>query len=86
MVYADIVKCFGRKCSIYSLDISFDCLHETAKKRDDITFIKADVSKEMAKVFPEKMLKVFDTNDLNENIIQKERSSPFCTVSKILRL
>mgnify|MGYP002803382480 FL=1 len=55
--FADMVKCFGIKSNVYSVDISFDCLHETAKKREDITFIKADVTKEMDKIFPEKMLK-----------------------------
>ena len=57
--FADMLKCFSVKSNVYSVDISFDCLHETAKKREDITFIKADVTKEMDKIFPEKMLKVF---------------------------
>ncbi|CAB3985265.1 rhamnosyl O-methyltransferase-like [Paramuricea clavata] len=55
--YADLLKCFGVKSHVYSIDISLDCLHKTAKMREDITFIKADVTKDMEKVFPEKMLK-----------------------------
>jgi hypothetical protein len=57
-----MLKCFGVKSKVYSVDISFDCLHETTKKREDITFMKADASKEMEKIFPEKMLKVFSFN------------------------
>ncbi|XP_028404525.1 uncharacterized protein LOC114527111 isoform X1 [Dendronephthya gigantea] len=55
--YADTLKCFGVKSHVYSLDITSECLHETVKKRDDITFITADVSKDVEKVLPEKMLK-----------------------------
>ena len=56
---ADVLKSFGTKSHIYSVDISHDCLHETAKKREDITFFISDVTKDMEKTFPEKMLKVF---------------------------
>jgi cephalosporin hydroxylase len=60
--YADVLKCFGIKSHVYSIDISLDCLHKTAKMREDITFIKADVTKDMEKIFPEKMLKVFSSS------------------------
>lgn len=61
--YADMLKCFGIKSHVYSVDISLSCVHELAKKRhDDITFLKADVTKEMEKIFPEEMLKVYLCN------------------------
>ncbi len=56
--FADMLKCFGTKYHVYSVDISFDCLHEKVKKREDITFIKGDLAKEVQKIFPERMLKV----------------------------
>ena len=55
---ADIARSFDIRCHVYSIDISFECLHEKAKSNKDITFLLADASKDMEKVLPAEKLKV----------------------------
>ena len=77
--FADLVKCFGIHSHIYSVDISFGCLHEKVKKREDITFIKADLLKEMEKAFPEKMLKVFSLTFFTQAMFFVRLKIIFCS-------
>ena len=55
--FADVLKCFGIKSRVYSVDIALENINKRALERDDITFIQGDL-KNIEDLFPETMLKV----------------------------
>ena len=54
---ADMLKMFGIKSRVLSMDIDLSLLDPVAKEYPDVTFIEGD-SDDIEKYFPEKLLKV----------------------------
>ena len=54
---ADMLKMFGIKSRVLSMDIDLSLLDPVAKKYPDVTFIEGD-SNDIEKYFPEELLKV----------------------------
>ena len=59
--FSDMMKIYGYKTHIYSLDIDLSLVRDLAKKDENITFIGGDVSK-IEQAFPEHLLKVSNHN------------------------
>ena len=54
---ADMIKMYGLKSRVLSLDIDLSLLDPVARECSDVTFIQGD-SNEIEKSFPEELLKV----------------------------
>ena len=54
---SDMMKMYGYKTHIYSLDIDLSLVRDLAKKDENISFIEGDASK-IEQAFPEHLLKV----------------------------
>lgn len=61
MWMSDVMKMYGYKTHIYSVDIDLSLVRVLAKENDCISFIECDAGK-IEDAFPEIMLKVSDHN------------------------
>ena len=61
---ADMIKMFGLKSRVLSMDIDLSLLDPVARECPDVTFIQGD-SNEIEKSFPEELLKVICNGSYN---------------------
>ena len=62
-----MMKIYGYKTHIYSLDIDLSLVRDLAKKDENITFIEGDASK-IEHAFPEYLLKVNNHRKLHFSV------------------